>query len=61
MNEAQPHTRLLLYGRESVVVPFRREAAKTYWGQALERGDKFINFDALWVRTDLIYAIEAVR
>jgi hypothetical protein len=54
-------TRLLLYGDTSIEVPFPRESVKAYWRAALERGERFINFDSLWVRTDLIYAIAAVR
>lgn len=54
-------TRLYLYGGVELVVPFQRETAKTYWSQALERGDRFINFNEWWVCTDSIYAVTAAQ
>jgi hypothetical protein len=54
-------TSLLLYGGVSIVVPFQRETVRAYWSGALRRGERFINFNEMWVRTDLIYAIAAHR
>ena len=59
MSEKQ-QTRLHLKER-SIVVPFALHSVKTYWGQALERGEDFINFSHIWVRTADLWAVEAVH